>query len=209
MIRHDCKQGSTEWNELRRGIPTASNFDKILTSEGKVSKQRRAFMLQLVAERLRIDFDSVSTAAMDAGRVMEPEAVRWYEFTQGVETEPIGFCTLDDGTAGASPDRFVCENGQLEIKCPLPKTQLGYLLDPHKRGAYPDYMVQVQGQLWITGRQWCDVVSYSQMLPPAIVRVERDQPFIDALALQVRLLSNDIANAVEQIRAMPEYVEAA
>lgn len=209
MIRYDCKQGSTEWNRLRAGIPTASDFDKIITPEGKISRQRDGYLRQLIAERLGVSFDSISTAAMDAGRMMEPDAVRWYEFTREVTTEVVGFCTLENGIAGASPDRFVGEDGLLEIKCPLPKTHIGYLLDPKHAGAYPDYKVQVQGQLWVTGRKWCDVVSYSLDLPPLCVRVERDEIFIGLLELQVRLLAADVLNGTEQIREMPGFVEVA
>ena len=41
------------------------------------------------------------------------------------------------------------------------------------RGAVPrDHTIQLQGQLWVTGRDWVDFVSYHPGLPPFIVRVK-------------------------------------
>src|ERR1051326_7063323 len=85
------------------------------------------------------------------------------------------------GRMGASPDRLVGDDGQLELKCPSPETHVRYLLFPQK-GVDAEYRVQVQGQLYVTKRAWCDVVSYHPDLPSVIVRVERDEEYIALLA---------------------------
>jgi hypothetical protein len=59
-------------------------------------------------------------------------------------------------------------------------------------GAYQDYKVQVQGQLWISERDWVDVFSYHPELPPAIVRMERDENFIAQLAALVEEFSREL-----------------
>ena len=117
MKIHDCKQNTTEWLDLRAGIPTASQFDRIITPTGKPSASAIPYMHQLLAERLMgrpitgyVSFD------MDRGKDLEPEAVSFYEFTQDVETMPVGFITNDEETIGASPDRLIGSDGLLEIK---------------------------------------------------------------------------------------------
>jgi hypothetical protein len=85
--------------------------------------------------------------------------------------EQVGFCTLDDGTFGCSPDSLVGDDGMLEIKCPSPAVHVGYLLGDKLPTTY---RAQVQSQLFVTGRAWCDFLSYHPDLPPLLVRVEPD-----------------------------------
>ncbi len=183
MIVHDVIQGTQEWLALRAGIPTASCFDKILTPTGKASTQAIKYMHQLLAERMMGHpvTEFVSTW-MDRGQQLEAEAVAYYELQRDAETIKIGFVTNDDRTIGASPDRFVGHDGLLEIKVPREHTHVGYLLT-HEVDA--EYRPQVQGQLWVTGRKWADVLSYHPEMPPALVRVERDEAFIAKLSAAI------------------------
>jgi exodeoxyribonuclease (lambda-induced) len=105
MIRHDMKQGSPEWNAIRRGKPTASEFKNILTPGGKAAKPRSEYLFKKAAERLGFQTESITMAALAYGHEMEPQAVRTYEAMLDVETDVVGFCTTDDGRYGASPDR--------------------------------------------------------------------------------------------------------
>ena len=181
MIIHDVEQGSREWLALRAGIPTASKFDEILTPRGEPSKSARRYMLNLLAERCMgkpiVEFVSIP---MKRGSVVESEAVTWYEALREVTTTPVGFITNDAGTVGASPDRLVDEDGLLETKCPFKEyIHMDYLLGGELHEAH---RVQVQGQLWVTGRAWCDLVSYHPDLPTAVTRCQRDDIFIAKLA---------------------------
>lgn len=181
MIRHDVKQGSEEWRRLRMGVPTASEFHKILTPTGKPSKQAEGYKYELLAELMMgRPLDAVAYPWMIRGNEMESDAALWYEMQRDVTTEVIGFCTTDDGLIGASPDRLVGEEGNLELKCPSPAVHVKYLLYP-QHGVDAEYKTQVLGQLHVTGRQWCDVVSYHPELPSVIVRVERDEEYIALL----------------------------
>lgn len=188
IVYRDVIQGSTLWRRLRAGIPTASQFDRILTKSGARSKQAEKYMLELLAEKITgSPEDSGQTFDMIRGTQMEAEAVKFYEFTNEAQTVPIGFVTNDDGTIGASPDRFVGERGRLEIKAPKAGTHMAYLL---QAGAvYDDYKVQAQGQLWISEGDWSDVLSFHPELPPALHRTERDSKFIALLTEAVEEFS--------------------
>lgn len=201
MITLYCKQGSPEWNEARRGIPTASDFEKILTPGGKISKQAATLAHRKVAERiLGYSLDSVCTAAMEAGRMIEPEARDWYAFEFGEEVKEVGICLTDDKRIGASPDGLVGELGLLEIKCPMPHTHVGYLLNPAQLGE-EDYKPQVQGQLYVTGRKWLDSVSYCPPFPPVRHRIEREEKYIESL-------NTVLAAFCEQLDEMERVIRA-
>lgn len=183
MILHDVIQGTTEWLAVRAGIPTASAFDRIVTPKGRPSTQAEKYMHQLLAERMMgHPVLQVQTHWMGRGQELEGEAILYYEGVRELDTTVIGFVTNDERTIGASPDRFVGDDGLLEIKCPAEHTHVGYLLT---RAVDAEYYPQVQGQLWITDRKWLDILSYHPEMPPAIVRVERDDEYIATLAAAV------------------------
>lgn len=180
MIIHDVEQNTPEWLKLRLGIPTASCADKIVTPTGKLSSQSVKYRNQLIAEKLlNSQLDSVvETEYMSRGKALEPDAVKAYEFQNDCTVEKVGFITTDDLQIGCSPDRLVGDDGLLEIKCPADQTHIGYLID----GMPKDYIPQMQMQMFVTGRKWCDWMSYSPFMPPVIVKVIRDEEFIATLA---------------------------
>jgi len=179
MITLDVQQGTAEWLAVRCGVPSASNFDKLVTTKGEPSKQAQKYLYALAAERVSgIKEESFQSQAMIKGIETEAEAVEFYELTQGVEVQTVGFCLHESKRYGCSPDRLVGEEGLLEVKCPLPHTHVEYLLENNLE---KDYFQQVQGQLLVTGRKWCDLISYSRGLRPLIVRVERDEAFLSKL----------------------------
>lgn len=179
MIRLDCQQGTSEWAKARIGIPTASCFDKLITPRTmKPSASAKDYMhLKLAEWLLDAPLDDAISQWMERGYQLEEEAVNLYELQHDTDTEAVGFILRDDRAAGASPDRLVGADGLLEIKCPSAKVHVGYLLG----SVADDYRCQVQGQLYIAEREWCDVVSYCPGLPLAEVRVQRDEEFIGRL----------------------------
>lgn len=191
MKVHDCIQGTPEWLKLRAGIPTASQFDMILTKSGKPSQSAERYLLTLLAERIMgHPIDDHISMWMRRGSQLEQDAVAFYELQRDLETVPVGFVTNDAVTWGASPDRFVGDEGCLEVKCPKEYIHLGYLLQSGT--AYDAYKVQVQGQMWITGRKWVDVLSYHPEMPWALFRTERDEKFIEALEAAVTTFSMEL-----------------
>lgn len=175
MILVDCEQLSPEWWEAKRGIPSASDFDKIVTPKKmELSEQADGYICELIAgiiypspNYFTVRGRPVSQAMQD-GIDNEPAARKWYELQKNVDCRRVGFCTTDDGRLGCSPDGLVGEDGGIEIKAPELKTQLKYLLD----GTLPnDYKMQVHGSLIVTGRKWWDFFSYCPPAPPFLIRV--------------------------------------
>lgn len=168
----DVEQGSMQWIMARLGIPTASCFNKILTEKTlKPSGQRKEYLFKCLAEwRIGEPIEKLSTLIMDRGTGMEEEARNWYAFKRDVDPMQVGLCTTDDGKIGASPDALVGDDGMLEIKCPMAHTHLKYLM-----GGIQEYRMQIQGGLYVTGRKWCDFLSYNPKLPNLLKRIERDE----------------------------------
>lgn len=182
MIVIPCVQGSPEWIAARCGIPTSSNFSKILTPGGKLSASAEPYICQLIAERiLGASLDPYVSDWMERGKMLEPEAVAYYEMQRDQDTEAVGFAMHDTVMAGCSPDRLVGSDGGLEIKCPSPAVHVGNLL-----GMAEKHRCQVQGSLWITGRAWWDLLSFHPEMPPALIRIERDEEYIAALDKAIR-----------------------
>lgn len=192
MIVLDVEQGTEEWAKARVGIPTASKFDQIVTSDGKPSKQRTKYLYSLAAEKVTgKPLESYQNEAMLRGLEMEAEARAFYELQNDVTVQSVGICYLDSAqNIGASPDGLVGDDGGLEIKCPMAATHVSYLLE---KKLPTEYFQQVQGNLYVTGRKWWDFMSYYPGMKPFIVRVERDEKFIEALSLAVDEFNEDLA----------------
>lgn len=175
MKIYDMEQGSEEWYMVRRGKPTASQFGRIITAaKGDYSKSAKTYMYELIGEIAMggapVGVESYTSKQMQDGIDCEPEARRWYEFNFDCEVRQVGF--VFDGRFGCSPDGLVGDVGMLELKCPMLKTQAKYLAE----GVLPpEYKQQVHGSLIVTGREWCDFVSYAPGLPEFRVRVEPDE----------------------------------
>jgi len=149
----ELEQRTPEWYQARKGIPTASSFDKIITSKGEPSKQRTKYLYELAGERLGgIVDETYQNFAMLRGVEMEAEAKSLYEII-GQPVQEVGFCLSDCGRFGCSPDGLVGDSGGVEIKCPLIATHVEYLIK-NKEEMPVEYFQQVQGCLFVTGREW-------------------------------------------------------
>ncbi len=181
MIYHDVIQGEESWFELRKGVPTASAFDRIITPvAGKLSKSADKYIHELIGETMSLipeeGIENATNRAMRWGQYCEAEARKFYEMERRIEVSNGGFCKTDDGRFGASPDGLIGLNGSkaagaLELKAPQPGTQVEYVL----AGTLPDaYKCQVHGHLVVTGAEWVDFLSYSPGLPALLIRVQPD-----------------------------------
>lgn len=182
MIIHPAEQGTVEWLKARIGIPTASQFHRLITNKTlKPSSQQDGYLSELIAEWIiGAPLQGASSGMMERGKLLESEARPWYEFVRGVTVEQVGLCLRDDRLVGASPDALIGEDGILEIKCPGPKVHVSYLLG--HTNLYADHRAQVQGALWITGRKFADLISYHPTMEPVLTNCPRDDHFIAALA---------------------------
>jgi len=183
------EQGSPEWFEQRLGRITASNFGALMTlprskkdrEAGLISQTTRSYLVKKVSEVLTGTSKEFTTASLQWGSAMEDEARKMYELERMVKVEQIGFAVLDSNPiVGGSPDGLVNEDGMIEVKCPDSDTFTGYLLGD---SIIRPYMAQIQGNLWILNRFWCDFIVYDprvikENLRMHIVRVERDDEYI-------------------------------
>lgn len=199
MVVANCVQGSPEWFAARCGIPTASNFDKIVTTKGEPSKQAQKYLYQLAGERItgRTE-EGFKNAAMERGQEVEAEARNLYEMVNDLKIEQVGVCYPDEKKlCAASPDGLVGRDGLIELKCPLVHTHVGYLLD----NCLPtEYFTQTQGQLYVTGRKWVDFMSYFPGLKPLIIRVTRNEEFIAKLDAELKAFNAELVKVTEKIR---------
>ncbi len=208
MLVIDCEQNTPEWERARLGIPTASDFSKILTGTGKPSSQISDYAAHLAAEQYV--GNSIGkwkgNAHTERGHELEDEGADWYQFKTDFEVEKIGFVINDEykdnGTviqfapAGCSPDRFVKIPGRgqhpglLELKClSAAKHVLAHAYFKKNQKPDPTYVAQCQGQLLVTGRRWVDLFFYHPELPELCIRINRDEKYQLLLVEQINKVS--------------------
>ena len=202
MIEHKVAQGSAAWFAIRRGIPTAGSFHKLITPKKmEISAQRYDYACQLIAEKLlNTTLQSLDGLEhIERGKALEGPAVQQYEFVNDVQTRAVGFLTTDDGMVGASPDRLIVGRARgLEIKAPAPNTQISYLLF----GTDEKYRPQVQGQMWVGELDDSDFYAYAERMPAVSIRTPRDEPFIKKLREVVWQFNDELAGWTEKAKAL-------
>lgn len=179
-------QGSAAWLDARCGKVTASNFRHVMdvTKAGKPSAKRDGYLWDVVVERITgRPVEHFVNDAMAHGTEMEPLARIAYENRTGNMVMETGFINhVKVPGVGGSPDGVIDDDGMIEIKAPTSKTHLKIVLT----GDISEYVPQMQGLMWVTGRQWCDFISFDNRLPPSlhlyIQRVKRDDNYIAELA---------------------------
>lgn len=198
MIALELQQQTPEWFAARCGVPSASNFDKIVTTKGEPSKQAQKYLWQLAGERVTgKQEESFTSGHMQRGIELEAEARQFYELVSDVVVQTVGICYPNENKKySCSPDGLVGEDGGLEIKCPSMAVHVGYLIE----GVLPtEYFQQVQGNLLVTGRKWWDFVSYYPGLKPLMLRVYRDEEFIKKLDLALENFCEELDAVTKRI----------
>lgn len=202
----DVPQQSEEWKRVRFGLATASCFDAVLAKgKGSAKSLTRADL------RLRLALERINDAPLagfegngwtNQGNEREPLARIAYEIHTGRLVDQVGFCRHETLEAGCSPDGLIGEDGLYESKCPKPRVHHATIQKPR---VPLEYVPQVQGSLWVTGRKWADFVSFNPNFPKPldliIVRSERDEDYITALELAVTLFLDEVRAEEAAIRA--------
>lgn len=184
----DVEQGSDAWLELRRGIVTASTAGKLITAKTlkpASNPDSRSLTALLVAERITGWVEPTFVSAdMLRGTEDEPIARDVYSEHFAPVTE-IGFMIMEeDGfQLGFSPDGLVGDDGLVEIKSRRPKKQITTVLADEVPA---ENIAQIQAGLLVTGRAWCDYVSYSGGLALYVKRVYPDPRWHEAIKAAVR-----------------------
>jgi len=196
------EQRSEEWFQARLGKVTASRVADVLAKiKSGESASRRNYKIQLVSERLTGEKqETYINQAMQDGIDREFYAREKYVQQFG-EVEEVGFIQHPTLEAGASPDGMVGEDGILEIKCPMGSTHTETLMTqdiPSK------YVPQVQFQLLVTGRKWCDFVSYNPMFPEHlqlfVKRIEADPVYQKELESEVKQFLSEVDEVINKLK---------
>ena len=158
------EQRTPEWFQKRLGKVTASRIaDLMAKTKTGPGASRANYLAQLVTERLTgTPTEGFQSPAMTWGIEQEAAARAAYSARMGVLVDEVDFVDHPTMQAGASPDGLVGDNGLIEIKCPNTSTMLELLED---RTIPTKYRLQIQWQLAVTGRDWCDFVAFDPRLP--------------------------------------------
>jgi hypothetical protein len=197
-VYEDLEQGSPEWLAARCGTVTASIVGPLITAKTfkpAVNDTSRALTNLLIAERITGRTEPVHVSGdMERGTLDEPIAREVYSEQIQTVTQ-VGFMVRDDWgfRIGYSPDGLVGDTGLIEIKSRAPKKHLATIL---ANEVPAENMAQIQCGLLVSGRHWCDYVSYCGGMPLWTKRVEPDPHWHEAIIAAVELFE---ANAAEGI----------
>jgi putative phage-type endonuclease len=204
-IERDCmEQRTEEWFSARLGKVTASRVADVLAKiKSGESASRKNYKMELVVQRLTGKAgESFTNAAMEWGTEQEPFARMAYEAHTGTFVKEEGF--VDHPTIegfGCSPDGIVGD-GLIEIKCPNTANHIETVLE---NKAPSKYIPQMQAQMACTGAKWCDFVSFDPRVPEDlqlfVVRVERDQEYIDSMEVEVKQFLSEVLDLFNQLKA--------
>lgn len=205
-MKANALQENDDWMLARVGSFTASRSSDLMAKTKTGPAASRGNLLTLLAvERLTGQpVETYSNAAMQRGLDLEAEARDAYSFQTGNIVQEVGYVPHPSiATAGCSPDGLIGDSGLVELKCP---SSMAKHLDALRTGAHAqEYAWQLQHQLWVTGREWVDAVSYDPRFPEglqlAIKRVNRDEKAI-------RDLHDAVVQADKEVMAMVAELEA-
>lgn len=205
MTASRIEQGTPEWFASRLGKVTASRVaDVMARTRSGPSASRQSYLAELVCERLTGKSTvGYVNAAMERGTALEPEARAAYEAMTGNLVTEVAF--IDHPSIdmfGASPDGLIGDDGLVEIKC---MGAAGHL-DALKKGPQSKHVIQMQVQLMVTGRAWCDYCAYHPDFPYdlrlAIVRIPADAKHQGAIEAEVREFLAEIDLEINALQAL-------
>lgn len=190
MKVHKVEQGSLEWQLARCGLPTASEFDQLVSPTFEIRKgdMPRTYLHKKLAEWWQggplLEYN---TFDMDQGTLLEEAAKPNFTVETDLEIQNVGFVTTDDGRIGCSPDGLLPNNSGVEIKCPRIETHVGYLL---RSGLPSGYAHQVHGSMFVTGFKLWHFYSYRRRLPSLHIVVERDEKVLAVIQEALEMFLN-------------------
>ena len=199
-IIRDIEQGSEAWFQLRAGSVGASSLDKILTSVGKRSTQRKKYMYQLAGEKITGQkAETYINAAMEEGIRREAESRELFELIHDVEVEQVALIVPDNESGWhVSPDGIL-KNQEVgfEVKNPNMATHVEYLL----KGVLPTkYRLQVQMSMYVSEFKHWYFMSHFAGLKPLIIKVPKDEELIKIIEKELKLFVSELNEIIQQIQ---------
>lgn len=199
-----AEQGTPEWMQERAGHATTSRFADILaTIKSGEAASRRNYRTHLVTERITgLPVETYHNTAMQWGNDHQEEARRAIENELGEIVQPSPFIKHPKHEwVGCSPDGLIGLDGGAEIKCPYVST---IHIETVQRDIVPsEYIAQIQGGMWVTGRSWWLFASYDKRMPGRLKlytkRVDRDERYIELLQESVLLFLREVEEATERL----------
>ena len=176
MKIYNFEQRTDEWYNIRKGKMTASNAETIIAN----GKGLETYIYNLMAEYYSsAEKENYINADMQRGIDLEPEARLEFEFYTDLDVQEVGFIEYND-FIGVSPDGLIGDDGLIEIKCPNDSIYFKLLLSNNIK---PEYIAQMQMQMYVTERQYCYFVSYNPNFEKSlyIKKINRDEEMIDKL----------------------------
>jgi len=220
MLIVECDQGSVEWFQARSGAATASNFAEVRkrlksgANKGDFSQAAKQYAFKLAIERISgelLSEDKFETWEMRRGRELEETARLKHEQKLGILVEQTGIVLTDDKCFGASVDGLIGEHGSSEYKCFVAPASLMPII---LHNDISDCIDQVQGQLWLTGRKWCDFVLYCPALEKVgkdltIIRVNRNDEYIAELEKDLLAFNLLVVDYMQKLSSNDEQQRSA
>ena len=176
MKIHNFEQRTDEWYAIRRGKMSASNAETIIAN----GKGLETYIYNLMAEYYSsAEKENYVNADMQRGIDLEPEAKIEFQFYTGLDIKEVGCVELNEYIL-ASPDGLIGDDGLIEIKCPNDSIYFKLLLSNNIK---PEYIAQMQMQMYVTERQYCYFVSYNPNFEKSlyIKKINRDEEMIEKL----------------------------
>jgi len=201
IIIDSYKQGDPSWFQARLGNIGASSASKIITNNGLPSKQAEELKFQLAGELISGKHEETyKSIHMENGLKREDEARTLFELIKDVDVRQVALVYKDEQKRfHVSPDGLIGDNAGLEIKCPMQKTHIKYLID---NKIPTEYFSQIQMSLYVCERDYWWFMSYSEGLKPLIIKVERDEKFISRLEEEIEKFSYELMAIVNKLKAM-------
>lgn len=199
MIIHPAEQNSLEWLNARSGIATASEFGNLLTPkfEPRTGETPKTYLAVKLAEKwLGGPLPGFNSIDMEFGKIREESAIPFYELMYNEPVTRVGLCLTDDGKVGCSPDGLLADKCGLELKSPRAETHVKYVLND----VVPDdYICQVHGAMFVTGRPTWRFMSYHRRFPAFVKLVERDEKIQKAIAEALAVFQQKLDKAFARL----------
>lgn len=174
MIKHEVLQGSYDWHNLRVGKVTSTRLKKVMSANNLEVIDE---MIAEIETGYTDDVDTFISEDMQRGTDLEPVAADEYAKMTNTTPEACGFVTSSEmPLLGLSPDRWIADDGAIEIKCPKSKTHIKTI----RQAQIPnDHKYQVLCYFIVNPNlKWLDFVSFDPRIvkkPMFIHRVTRDE----------------------------------